>query len=309
MISDILSALFRANLAGGAAILVVLALRIPARRAFGPEVAYKLWLAPVLAAAATLIPPRVAPGAIHKGLSLAALGASPTWVAAVWLLGFVAAAALLWRAQARFIAEARAGRAGPSVVGVISPRILMPPDDGSYTPEERALVRAHEREHVARCDPRAGALAAAFQCLAWFNPLVHLAAHFMRLDQEFACDAAVIRRYPRTRGLYAKTLLKTQLAATPPPFGCYWPARGEHPLEVRVRLLKDPRRQGGLFGPILVASGALCAGAVAWAAQPPIPPGLPSPVVYAIYHEHAHMSVLLITEPKGAWSHPGSPKA
>ena len=309
MTSEILNALIRANLAGGAAILVVLALRIPARRAFGPEVAYKLWMAPVLAAAVTLLPPRIAPGAIHKSLSLTALGASPTWVAAAWLLGLLAAGALFWRAQARFIAEARAGRAGPSVVGVIAPRILMPPDDGRYTAEERALVRAHEREHVDRRDPRAGALAALFQCLAWFNPLVHVAAHFMRLDQEFACDAAVTRRYPRSRALYAKTLLKTQLAATPLPFGCYWPARGEHPLEVRVRLLKGPRQHSGLTGPILVASGVLCVAAAAWAAQPPIPPSLPTPVVYDMLHQHGHMSVLLISVPRGSWSHHGAPKA
>jgi beta-lactamase regulating signal transducer with metallopeptidase domain len=309
MTTEILNALFRANLAGGAAILVVLALRIPARRAFGPEVAYKLWFAPVLAAAVTLLPPRIAPGAVHKSLSLAALGASPTWVAAVWLLGLVAAGALFWRAQARFIAEARAGRAGPSVVGVITPRILMPPDDGSYTPEERELVRAPEREHVARRDPRAGALAAAFQCLAWFNPLVHVAAHFMRLDQEFACDAAVTRRYPRSRALYAKTLLKTQLAATPLPFGCYWPARGEHPLEVRVRLLKGPRQHSGLAGPLLVASGVVCVTVAAWAAQPPIPPApMPVSIVYT-EHEHGQMSVLLISAPRGTWSHHGAPKA
>ena len=309
MTSEILNTLIRANLAGGAAILVVLALRIPARRAFGPETAYKLWFAPVLAAAVTLLPPRIAPGAVHKSLSLAAFGASSAWITLAWVLGIAAACALLWRAQARFIVEARAGRAGPSVVGVISPRILMPPDDGRYTAEERELVRAHEREHVARLDPRAGALAAAFQCLAWFNPLVHLAAHIMRLDQEFACDAAVTRRYPRSRALYAKTLLKTQLAATPLPFGCYWPARGQHPLEVRMRLLKGPRQHGGLTGPVLIASGVLCTAVAAWAAQPPVPPApMPVSITY-VEHEHGHMTVLLVTAPRGSWSHHASPKA
>ena len=63
-----------------------------------------------------------------------------------------------------------------------------------------------------------------------------------RVDQELACDAAVIRGRPDARTLYGETLLKTQLAATPLPFGCYWPARGLHPLEVRIGLLK--RRKG-----------------------------------------------------------------
>ena len=29
-------------------------------------------------------------------------------------------------------------------------------------------------------------------CANWFNPLVHLAAHRLRTDQELACDATVI---------------------------------------------------------------------------------------------------------------------
>jgi len=134
------------------------------------------------------------------------------------------------------------------VVGVICPRIVMPRGDGLYTREERAVIRAHEQEHIERGDPRAQAVMALFQCLFWFNPLVHLAAHLTRLDQELACDAAVVRRRPAVSALYARTLLKTQLAATPLPFGCYWPARGRHPLETRVSLLRWAGRTRGSPG-------------------------------------------------------------
>jgi beta-lactamase regulating signal transducer with metallopeptidase domain len=135
------------------------------------------------------------------------------------------------------------------VVGLISPRIVMPADDGRFTPEERDLMRAHEREHVARKDTRAVAFIAALQCACWFNPLVHWAAWLLRLDQELACDAAVVRGRPGARGLYARTLLKTQLAGTPLPIGCYWPSRSRHPLEVRLALLKPPPRSGGPGAP------------------------------------------------------------
>jgi beta-lactamase regulating signal transducer with metallopeptidase domain len=155
------------------------------------------------------------------------------------------------------------------VVGVVNPRIVMPADDGSYTAAERELIRAHERQHIARSDPRAGALAVLGQTLFWFNPLVHVAAHVMRLDQELACDAAVLRRRPKDRALYAKTLLKTQLAAQPLPFGCYWPARGAHPLEVRVGLLKTPVRYEGLVGHLLIALSVAVVGVAAWNVQPP----------------------------------------
>ena len=56
--ADFLIQLGQANLAAGAAILLVLALRAPARRRFGARLTYALWLLPPLAAAATLLPAR-----------------------------------------------------------------------------------------------------------------------------------------------------------------------------------------------------------------------------------------------------------
>ena len=73
------------------------------------------------------------------------------------------------------------------------------------------------------------------------------------MDQELACDAEVVMNRPGCRGLYARTLLKTQLAGGPLPFGCYWPARGQHPLEVRIASLK--RRADG--GPLGSAGGVM----------------------------------------------------
>jgi beta-lactamase regulating signal transducer with metallopeptidase domain len=282
-------------------ILAVIVLRKPARAMFGPETAYRLWAAPALAAAATLLPAREAADWEVATARAAVLGDVAPLVLLLWAAGALGVGALFWKAQQKFLAEARAGRTGPSVVGVITPRILMPPDDGRYTADERALVRAHEREHVTRQDPRASALATAFQCLAWFNPLVHLAAHLMRLDQELACDAAVIRRHPKMRVLYAQTLLKTQLAATPLPFGCYWPPRGPHPLEVRVGLLKNARRYEGFAGPLLISSAALVAAVTAWATQPPVPPHPPyvSPIILQ-QSTGPTMSVLLLTAPPPA---------
>jgi beta-lactamase regulating signal transducer with metallopeptidase domain len=75
------------------------------------------------------------------------------------------------------------------------------------------------------------ALLVAVRRLAWFNPLVHIAARFLRSDQEIACDAAVVERHPHTAGLYAETRLGTWLTPLSAPFGCHWPAVGEHPLK------------------------------------------------------------------------------
>ena len=273
--NDLAEALLRSNLAGSAAILVVLTLRPAARRWFGAEIAYALWAAPPTAAVAILIPARMAEEGAKAAPGLA-LGHGTTLILlASWLLGLVAAVVVLALGQAAFLRALKAGRAGPAVVGVICPRIVMPSGAELYTSEERAVVRAHEWEHIERRDPRARALMAIFQCLFWFNPLTHLAAHLARLDQELACDAAVIRRRPGIRALYARTLMKTQLAGAPLPFGCYWPARGRHPLETRVALLRAGGRTRGALGAVLVGAGILAVGGLAWMAQPPIPQPAP----------------------------------
>ena len=179
----------------------------------------------------------------------------------------------------------------------------MPPDDGRYTAAERALVRAHERAHIDRGDPRAVAGMALVRCLFWFNPLIHLAAHVARLDQELACDATVVRRLPGGRALYAQTLLKSQLADGPLPIGCHWPARGAHPLEVRIRALLPAGRLNGLLGGALVTGLVLTGAYAAWAVQPPIH----SPTVitkFEIPDDTPAMSVVLISSsraPSPSW--------
>jgi bla regulator protein blaR1 len=238
-VAALAAAFLAVNMVGGAVVLAVALGRLVVRRTLGPAAAYQLWQIPPLAMFATLLIV-FTPGDSETLSMAAAAGRVPhlELVAPAWALGAICLAAIFAFAQARFLSEVAAGRGGPAVVGLISPRIVLPADDGRYSAVERELIRAHERAHVARKDPRAAAFVALFQCLCWFNPLAHLAAYLVRLDQELACDAAVVMSRPGERALYAKTLLKTQLAATPLPFGCYWPARGLHPLEVRVAMLK-----------------------------------------------------------------------
>ena len=300
IMQELLAALLRFNLVLGLAVLAVLALRIPVRRIFGPEVAYGLWAAPPVAALASVMPARVDDAAPQVQALTAALADWSGAALFAWAVGAAVAVAGMVAAQALFMAKAREGRAGPAVVGVIAPRVLMPAEDGTYTAEERALIRAHEREHVARCDPRAGAAAAVLQALCWFNPLVHLGAHLLRLDQELACDAAVLRQRPRDRALYAKTLLKTQLAAQPLPFGCHWPASGQHPLEVRVAMLKSAQRYDALIGSALIAAAVVGAALAAWHLQPPAPRPGPLVELWERQQRRPVTSVMLVSLPPRA---------
>src|SRR5579871_3044005 len=232
-----------ANLALAVGVFVVLALRRPARWAFGAKLAYGLWLLPLLAALASLLPARViehevalraqAPIALPASQPLPAPSdiapllsdatppaAEPSiafdpWLsaAALWAAGVIAMALWLTSRQMQFMAAVRRNEAGPAVVGVIRPRIVTPADfEQRFEPQERDVILVHERVHIRRGDAQANALTALLRCLCWFNPLVHLGARAMRIDQEFACDAAVVEHHPRERRLYADALLKTQLA-------------------------------------------------------------------------------------------------
>ena len=160
---------------------------------------------------------------------------------------------------------------GPAVVGVIRPRIILPADfEIRFEPRERTVIMAHERAHLAAWDVRINALVALARCILWFNPLIHLAAHLVRVDQEIACDETVVARHPGERKAYAQALLKAQVKPAPLPLGCYWPARSQH-LKERLLMLtrKSPSRRVRLAGAAVIAVAGAGVAYAAWAAQPP----------------------------------------
>lgn len=302
MAADVLALLIKTNLAAAAAIITVLALRRMTRRAFGARVAYALWLAVPLAVGASLLPARVvvlpyvaplqptadvAGSYVPTGVIASTAAPSPlidnAAVIALWLAGAAVSFAFLAWSQSRFMKSlggveregqflrARACGAGPAVVGALVPRIVLPADfETRYEPAEQKVVLAHEAAHLAAGDAGVNALIALAQCLFWFNPLIHLAARTVRVDQELACDAAVLCAYPQMRRPYAEALLKTQIAAAPLPLGCYWPAGASNPLKERIAMLtlQSPSRARRLLGGGAVLALCLGAGAATWAAQP-----------------------------------------
>lgn len=307
MTSDLLVLALRANAVAAVAILAVLALRALVAARFGARIAYLLWLVPPLAAAASLLPARrvvveagsslgvlvsegggpaaAAPFGGDPGPAiLAALPSDPEpWLFLLWSVGAAASLAILVFRQERFrrsLGELRpegrryraaAAGVGPAVVGALFPRIVIPADfEARFSPDEQRVVLAHEEAHFRRGDAAVNALVALARCLCWFNPLVHMAAHFLRLDQELACDADVVARFPTSRRCYAEAMLKSQLAPAAAPLACYWPARSAHPMKRRIAMLKAPKPSAGrrAAGVALVAAISGGCGVVAWAAQP-----------------------------------------
>lgn len=313
MANDALSELLQATLALTIALALVATLRRPLRRWLGAQAVYASWAMVPLAALAVLLPARsgggMAPPAV-SGITQALPGLPNATTAlplaaialGLWLAGAAALFVLMLVRQRRFQrsvlrlpgrAHDESAWATPAVAGLVRPRIVLPADFGvRYTPEEQRLVIAHEQLHIERGDIPAQAVATLLRCVFWFHPLVHAAAARFRFDQELACDAAVVARFPDSRRRYGDAMLKTQLAEFGLPVGCHW--QSSHPLKERVAMLKQalpsPRRRR--MAAALIASMLAVACVAAWAAQPAEPKPTPAKPLQVVTDDD------VLTQPK-----------
>ncbi len=174
--------------------------------------------------------------------------------------------------NARFRMRIAQGPAGPLVIGVFRPLIILPADfETEYTPAERRLAIAHELAHIARGDLTAGFAAMIIQALQWPNPLIHVAVRAFRVDQEAACDAAVLKRAsgPDAVSDYACAILKTAKRTHQPAYGL---SLG-HPLKERLMSLTQHKpsflRQtaGRAIAALLVVGGLAATASYGYAAS------------------------------------------
>lgn len=335
MIAEALQWLAQATIACGAASLTMLALRRPLRRAFGARATYAAWIVVPLAVGATLLP-APAPGVpagplpVLPGVVVAnapaggeAGGAWGAGLLGAWICGALLLALRDARRQRRFLRTLgplqaagdgtwrAGGRGGPVVLGAWRGRIVLPSDfEARFDAEERALILAHERVHVARRDLAATLLGAALRAVQWFNPVVHLAFARFRADQELAADAAVLQRRPEARRRYAEAMLKAQMSPSLSPLGCQW--QSAHPLKERILMLQRPlptvrRVMLGVLSAAVLAVGCSYA---AWATQPRalsevetqatyariVPPKYPKEAVAAGQHGNVLLHVLVTAD-------------
>lgn len=248
MATEVLIGMFlKVQVAVSCAILLTVALRLPVRRLFGAEIGYSLWLLVPVAGLAALFP-SIAEFINRLQESPTSLARLLTEVRApvleharlailLWACGAALLAGLFAFAQWRFQRSARAGKAGPAATG-FWPTMVVPSDYAArFTPEERSLIRAHERAHMDRRDPTSNLTVALMQVICWFNPLVHLAASLARMDQELSVDAKVMALHPKGRRRYAETLLKAHARGLNSPLACALALGARHPLEVRLAML------------------------------------------------------------------------
>jgi beta-lactamase regulating signal transducer with metallopeptidase domain len=298
MASEWIELLLRANVALAAGIALVMALRPIVRTRFGARIGYALWLLPLAATAMCFAPARVehvvlepiSATADHASPSLLnateAAATQPPYLLWAWIAGAIVSVVVLAMRQARFtlalgrlskrddlgryVRAAESCEHGPAVIGVLRPIIVTPADfEQRFDAEERRIVLAHERAHMAQGDPWINALVVLVQCVNWFNPLVHIGARALRIDQELACDATVLAQSDGLRRRYAEAILKTHIAAAV-PIGCSWPPSDLNALKERISMLKRnlPSRMQTLIGGAAVIAITAGVAAAAWAAQP-----------------------------------------
>jgi beta-lactamase regulating signal transducer with metallopeptidase domain len=299
MRAEVLQVLIDTTLALSAAVLIVRLLRKPLQVTVGARTAYWVWILVPTTVLAVLLPapsPMLAsaqvdlPGQIRTAFSVATASESISYRAELvnlalmaWAVGTGAMCLSMLARQRSFLRSLgtltrdanglhRSDTVlAPMLLGSWRPKIVVPTDfESRYSPEECALVLAHERAHESRGDVAINLAASVALCVYWFNPLIYRALAWLRIDQELACDALVLAQRRGVRRRYADALLKAQVATESTlrqPIGCHW--QSTHPLNERISMLKRPLpgRLRRLAGLAFIAFLTGVSGYAAWAGQ------------------------------------------
>lgn len=134
--------------------------------------------------------------------------------------------------------------AGPALMGVFRPRILLPGHlVTALSRDQLRHVLMHELAHLRRHDIAVNWLLIALTALHWFNPLVWFAFHRLRSDREPLRDAMVLRRTGTDTGqAYGQTIIRVLEELTRPRLGN--PAlagitESRRQMRRRIRLIAD----------------------------------------------------------------------
>ncbi len=129
--------------------------------------------------------------------------------------------------------------AGPMLVGVFRPLILMPTGlVNGLSPRQVEMVLAHELAHLQRADHLVNLFQNIVETLLFYHPVVRWISGEIRAERELASDEQVAR-LTGDRITYAETLLKLEKArGNRPQFAI---GMADHQLLTRVRHLLAPR--------------------------------------------------------------------
>lgn len=159
----------------------------------------------------------------------------------------------------------------PMLVGLLTPRLLLPAHLASFDTQQQQLIIAHELTHWRRRDHLWLHASLLLETVFWFNPAVRSLRVKLNWAQELSCDQQVLAGRPaQQRQSYAAALvaqLKLQQAMAPGAYATSaFGGAGLASLGARIRLIRSygPVRSLGALGKMLMGGGllALLAGSV-----------------------------------------------
>ncbi|WP_339730566.1 M56 family metallopeptidase [uncultured Gimesia sp.] len=95
----------------------------------------------------------------------------------------------------------------PMTWGIMHPSILLPLEAEDWMEHELHCALIHELAHVSRLDCLSQLFVQIACTLYWFNPLVWVAARFLHIERELACDDIVLQNGTRASD-YATQLMQ-----------------------------------------------------------------------------------------------------
>jgi hypothetical protein len=158
--------------------------------------------------------------------------------------------------------------AGPAVVGVLRPMIVVPEWALALDRTELALMLRHEREHLDAADPRALLVATLALILFPWNVALWWMAHRLRLSVEIDCDARVLRAIdaPREYGMLLLAVGERRSLALPMSASL---AERRSLLERRIHAMTTPHSRRPILASLPFAGLALAASIAAAQSSPP----------------------------------------
>ncbi len=218
---------------------------------------------PQINAPQTVTPPASAAVPAAESISFAEwFRAALPWI---WIIGMAVVLVCILIVNFRFYRHiAKHGRpqdgyiicdriSSPCLIGLFRPRIVLNKKAAAdETAKKYALL--HERMHLHHGD-HIWALLRTLACVVyWFNPLVWIAAHFSRLDQELACDHAVICRIGEENRIeYGEALVSLIRRSRTLPTPTTAMTGGKNSMRQRIRLIANRPRMLKITAFILVA--------------------------------------------------------
>jgi hypothetical protein len=157
----------------------------------------------------------------------------------------------------------------PALIGIWRTKIIVPSDFSQrYSANEQQLIVAHEQCHEKHRDPLFNLLCTLLQVVFWFNPFIHLAAKYFRIDQELACDTKVIEIFPHAQREYAEALLKTQINNLQTHLACQ--LNSYTLLKERIMQINKNTQRKLPFGKLFIFVLILGSGISTWATTPAV---------------------------------------